>query len=97
LVCRLWPRGLTKERAALDLWLKELGPSTELCKWFSQALAKWKEFQVRYRKELRDETRALTLLKQKSKKHTVTLMYDARDEKHNGALPLKRILEDHKQ
>ena len=81
----------------MDLWLKELGPSTELCKWFSQDLAKWKEFQVRYRKELRDETGALTLLKQKSQKHTVTLMYGARVEEHKGALLLKRILENHIQ
>jgi uncharacterized protein YeaO (DUF488 family) len=95
LVCRLWPRGLTKERAAVDLWLKELGPSTELRKWFRQDLTKWKEFQVRYRKELRDKTDAVELLKQKGKEHTVTLMYGARDKAHNGAVVLKRILEGH--
>lgn len=93
LVCRLWPRGLTKDRAAVDLWLKELGPSTELRKWFSQDLTKWKEFQVRYRKELREQTDALSLLKHKSREHTVTLMYGARDEEHNGAVVLKNILE----
>ncbi len=56
LVDRLWPRGLTKERAAIDLWLKELAPSTELRKWFGHDPDKWKEFQSRYRKELRDKT-----------------------------------------
>jgi uncharacterized protein YeaO (DUF488 family) len=93
LVCRLWPRGLTKERAAVDLWLKELGPSTELRKWFRQDLAKWKEFQIRYRKELRKNPGVLKRLKQMSTTHTITLMYGARDEAHNGALVLKRLLE----
>ena len=55
LVDRLWPRGLTKERAAVKLWLKDVAPSTELRKWFGHDPAKWKQFQVRYRKELRRE------------------------------------------
>ena len=81
----------------MDLWLKELGPSTELRKWFSQDLAKWTEFQVRYRKELREQTDALMLLKQKCKAQTVTLMFGARDEEHNGALVLKGLLERPRQ
>jgi uncharacterized protein YeaO (DUF488 family) len=93
LVDRLWPRGLTKERAAVTLWLKDVAPSTELRKWFGHDPAKWKQFQVRYRKELREKKDALELLKQKSKAHTVTLVYAARDEQHNEALVLKRILE----
>ena len=97
LVDRLWPRGLTKERAAVDLWLKEVAPTTELRKWFGHDPAKWKEFQIRYRKELKGQKDALSLLKQKSKEHTVTLMYGARDEEHNEALVLKRILEDRKR
>jgi uncharacterized protein YeaO (DUF488 family) len=97
LVDRLWPRGLTKARAAVDLWLKEVAPSTELRKWFGHDPAKWKQFQVRYRKELRENKDALALLKEKSKEHTVTLVYGARDEEHNEALVLKKILEDRKR
>jgi uncharacterized protein YeaO (DUF488 family) len=96
LVDRLWPRGLTKERAAVTLWVKDVAPSTELRKWFGHDPTKWRQFQVRYRKELRGKTDALELLRQKSKGHIVTLMYGARDEEHNEALVLKRILEGHK-
>ena len=93
LVDRLWPRGLTKERAAVTLWLKDVAPSTELRKWFGHAPARWKQFQARYRKELREKKDALELLKRKSNAHTVTFVYAARDEKHNEALVLKRVLE----
>lgn len=93
LVDRLWPRGLTKQRAAVDLWLKDVAPSTELRNWFAHDTVKWKQFQARYRKELGKKKDALDLLKQKSKEHTVTLVYGARDEEHNEAIVLKRILE----
>ena len=93
LVDRLWPRGLTKERAAVDLWLKDVAPSTELRKWFGHDPAKWKEFQIRYRKELKEKADALALLKQKCKVHTLTLVYGARDEEHNEALVLKSVLD----
>jgi uncharacterized protein YeaO (DUF488 family) len=93
LVDRLWPRGLSKERAAVKLWLKDAAPSTELRKWFGHDPTKWKQFQSRYRNELRSKKEALNLLKQKCEKHTVTLLYGARDEKHNEALVLKNILE----
>ena len=93
LVDRLWPRGLSKQGAALTLWLKDVAPSTELRKWFGHDPAKWKQFQTRYRKELRDKQDALDLLRQKSKDNTVTLLYGARDEEHNEALVLKAILE----
>jgi uncharacterized protein YeaO (DUF488 family) len=96
LVDRLWPRGLTKERAALKLWLKDVAPSTELRKWFGHDPAKWKHFQVRYRMELREKKDDLMLLKQKCKEHTVTLVYGARDEEHNEALVLKSIVEGEK-
>ena len=96
LVDRLWPRGLTKERAAVDLWLKDVSPSTELRKWFGHDPAKWRQFQIRYRKELREKKDALNLLKQKSEEHTVTLVYGARDEEHNEALVLKSVLEGRK-
>jgi uncharacterized protein YeaO (DUF488 family) len=93
LVDRLWPRGLTKERAAVTLWLKDVAPSTELRKWFGHDPARWKQFQARYRKELREKKDALELLKRKGNAHTVTLVYAARDEQHNEALVLKRVLE----
>ena len=93
LVDRLWPRGLTKERAAVDLWLKTVAPSTELRKWFGHDPEKWNEFQSRYRKELKEQKEALSLLKEKSKEQTVTLVYGARDEEHNEALVLKRLLD----
>ena len=73
LVDRLWPRGLTKERAAVKLWLKDLAPSTELRKWFDHDPAKWKQFQIRYRKELREKKDSLEMLYEKSKERTVTL------------------------
>jgi uncharacterized protein YeaO (DUF488 family) len=93
LVDRLWPRGLSKERAAVKLWLKDLAPSTELRKWFGHDPEKWKQFKARYRKELGERKEALKVLKQKSKERTVTLLYGARDEEHNEALVLKTILE----
>ena len=97
LVDRLWPRGLTKARAAVDFWLKDVAPSSELRKWFGHDPAKWKQFQVRYRKELRENKDALELLKEKTKECTATLVYGARDEEHNEALVLKMILEGRKR
>ena len=97
LVDRLWPRGLTKERAAVNLWLKDVAPSTELRKWFAHDPAKWKEFQVRYRKELREKKDALKLLKEKSQDRTVTLVYGARDEEHNEAVVLRKLVEGRKR
>lgn len=96
LVDRLWPRGLTKERAAVKLWLKDVAPSTALRKWFGHDPAKWKQFQARYRKELREKQDALDLLKQNSEGRTVTLVYGARDQEHNEALVLKSVLEGHR-
>jgi uncharacterized protein YeaO (DUF488 family) len=95
LVERLWPRGLTKERAAVDLWLKEVAPSPELRKWFGHDPARWEQFQERYRQELQEKKDAVRLLKQKAKDGTVTLVYAARDEAHNGALVLKGFLQGH--
>jgi uncharacterized protein YeaO (DUF488 family) len=96
LVDRLWPRGLSKERAAISVWLKDLAPSTELRKWFAHDPAKWKQFQTRYRKELREKRDVLETLRQKSKERTVTLLYGARDEEHNEAIVLKKVLEGRK-
>jgi uncharacterized protein YeaO (DUF488 family) len=93
LVDRLWPRGLTKEKAAVDLWLKEIAPSTELRKWFGHDPEKWKRFQRRYETQIRRNDELIELLKEKAKQGTVTLLYGTRDEKHNEALVLKRFLE----
>jgi uncharacterized protein YeaO (DUF488 family) len=93
LVERLWPRAISKERAALDLWLKDVAPSTELRKWFGHDPARWPEFQKRYRAELRQKADGLELLRRKSREGTLTLIYAARDEEHNGALVLKDVLE----
>ena len=93
LVERLWPRGVTKEKAALDLWLKDAAPTPELRKWFSHDPAKWKQFEQRYWKELNALPAAVALLRQKIKQGTVTLVYAAHDEEHNGALALKEFLE----
>lgn len=92
LVDRLWPRGLTKEKAAIDLWLKELAPSTELRKWFGHDPKKWRNFRSRYRTELKQQSAALQLIKSKAKDGVVTLIYAARDQKHNEAVILQQLL-----
>lgn len=92
LVDRLWPRGLAKARAGIDLWLKAVAPSTELRKWFAHDPAKWTEFQKRYRAELKGSP-ALAELQALARGEHVTLLYAARDEAHNEAVVLKRILE----
>lgn len=92
LVERLWPRGLSKDRARIDLWLKDIAPSTELRKWFGHDPARWDEFQRRYAAELRHKTDLVGLLKKNTRTGKVTLVYAARDEEHNGALVLKRYI-----
>ncbi len=92
LVDRLWPRGLTKERAAIDLWLKEVAPSTELRKWFAHDAEKWTEFKRRYLAELKDNP-ALAELRERARQGKITLIFAARDEQHNEAVILQQILE----
>ena len=92
LVDRLWPRGLTKERARIDLWLKNVAPSTELRKWFAHDPAKWPEFRRRYKEELKRNQEQLLLLKQEAAKGTVTLVYGAKDQHYNEAVILQRLL-----
>lgn len=92
LVDRLWPRGVSKEKAKLDLWLKEVGPSDELRKWFGHEPAKYDEFKKRYFKEL-DVSPAAKELKSLIKEHkAVTLLYSAHDEQHNQATALQEYL-----
>jgi uncharacterized protein YeaO (DUF488 family) len=92
LVDRLWPRGLTKEKAAVDLWMKEIAPSTTLRKWFGHDPAKWNEFKKRYRKELIGNKEQVAVLKKYLTNGPVTLVYGARDEEHNDAVVLKEWL-----
>jgi uncharacterized protein YeaO (DUF488 family) len=92
LVDRLWPRGLTKERAAADLWLKEIAPSTELRKWFGHDPKKWQEFRRRYRTEIRKHPEEMRLIRDKAKAGAVTILYGARDQEHNEAVVLQELL-----
>ena len=84
LVERLWPRGLTKEKAAIDLWLKEIAPSPELRKWYSHDTSRWDEFRHRYRAEIEHNSELLNDLKQRLKIGPVTFVYAAKDELHNS-------------
>jgi len=92
LVDRLWPRGIKKEDANIDRWLKEVAPSNALRKWFNHDPQKWRSFMTKYKKEL-NETDALKELKSEMKKHkTLTLLYGAKDEEHNQARALVEIM-----
>ena len=93
LVDRLWPRGISKERAALDLWMKDIAPSAELRLWFGHDPKRWTEFQKRYRAELKEHQSDLAELRAKIRKGTVTLLFGARDVEHNEAVVLEKILE----
>lgn len=92
LVDRLWPRGLTKEKAKVDLWLKNLGPSTELRKWFAHDPAKWLGFKTKYKKELKDKRDLLDQIIDIKKKKNVSLLYGAKDTEHNEAVVLMNYL-----
>jgi uncharacterized protein YeaO (DUF488 family) len=92
LVDRLWPRGVSREKAALDDWMKEIAPSTALRQWFGHDPAKWDEFQRRYRAELERHGDELQRIRDLAKKHRVTLVYGARDEQHNDAVVLRDVL-----
>ncbi len=93
LVERLWPRGISKERAAVDLWLREVAPSPELRTWFGHDPAKWEEFRRRYWEELRHNGDAVARLREITGKTNVTFVYAARDTQHNAALALRDFLD----
>ena len=93
LVERLWPRGVSKEKAAVDLWLKDLAPSTELRKWYGHDPEKWDEFRKRYWSELGEKGDLLMLLKHRTTEGTVTFVFAASDEERNSAVALKEYLE----
>ena len=92
LVDRLWPRGMRKDEAQIDLWLKEVAPSTALRRWYDHDSAKWDEFRRRYRAELQHQPEALALLRDKAGRGTLTLLYAARESERNNAVALESIL-----
>ena len=93
LVDRLWPRGISKEKAGIDLWMKELAPSDELRRWFGHDPAKWAGFKKRYAAELDGRRRELGMLRDKMAGGPVTLVYGAKDTEHNNAVALRDYLE----
>ena len=92
LVERLWPRGVKKDDLPLDAWLKDVAPCPELRRWFAHDPAKWPEFRRRYFAELTQHPEALTPLLAAARKHTITLVYSARDTEHNAAVALREHL-----
>ncbi len=94
LIDRLWPRGLKKEDARIEEWLKDLAPSTDLRKWFGHDPAKWNEFKKRYRKELSGKSELIKKIKSEARKGTVTLVFSAKDAEHSNAAFLKEMLKD---
>ena len=92
LVDRLWPRGIKKESAGIDVWLKEVAPSTELRKWFDHDAKKWKDFIKKYEAELKLTGDFADLVALAKKHKTVTLLYSAKDEEHNQAVALAQFI-----
>jgi uncharacterized protein YeaO (DUF488 family) len=92
LVDRLWPRGIRKEEARIDEWLKEISPSTELRKWYSHDPDKWQEFKQRYKAELREKTELLEKIRGEARKGTVTLLYSSKETLLNNAVALKELI-----
>lgn len=92
LVDRLWPRGVSKEEALLDDWMKEVAPSDELREWFDHDTDKWREFQSRYRDELREKDEQVEELLSHARSSTLTLLYAASDREHNNAVVLRDFL-----
>jgi len=93
LVDRLWPRGIGKENARIDGWLKEIAPSNELRKWYGHDADKWEEFRRRYVAELDDNPEVIAQLREQVGSGSCTLVFGARDERHNNAVVLKEYLE----
>ena len=96
LVDRLWPRGLTKEKAGVDLWLKDVAPSTELRKWFGHDPERWEEFKERYRAELAEAGKMEVLrdIAERAREENVTLLFGAKDTKHNDARALEAFIRE---
>lgn len=93
LVDRLWPRGISKEEAKIDLWIKDIAPSTELRRWFHHDPSKWLDFQEKYTNELKRNMTSVSKLKnQVDRSSKVTFLYGAKDSQHNQALVLKKFI-----
>jgi uncharacterized protein YeaO (DUF488 family) len=95
LIDRLWPRGVTKEEAAIDHWLRDIAPSTELRRWFGHDVSLWDEFRRRYTAELKHHTEQLDELLRLARQGRVTLVFGARDEEHNDAVVLRHFVLEH--
>lgn len=95
LVDRLWPRGISKEDAAIDLWLKDIAPSDELRRWYSHDRNKWEQFRESYMEELGNMSGQTDRIKELENEYgTITLLYSAKDESHNNAVVLREFLEN---
>jgi uncharacterized protein YeaO (DUF488 family) len=94
LIDHVWPRGVSRERARLDDWARELAPSDELRKWFDHDPARFAEFRVRFRKELADHSERLEDLRRRAASGPLTIVYAARDREHNNAVVLSELLRD---
>ncbi len=95
LVDRLWPRNVKKEKAKIDLWLKEIAPSNELRKWFSHKEERWEEFRVGYKEELKGKVELIEMIKKLEKEHgTITLLFSAKDINHNNVVVLLEAIKD---
>ncbi len=92
LVDRLWPRGLSKEKAAIDEWMEDVAPSNDLRKWFGHDPGRWSEFRARYRAELKARPEQMKRLRTLAREGPVTLVYSAHDEVHNNAVALRGVL-----
>lgn len=92
LVERLWPRGLSKKEAKIDLWLKELAPSTELRRWFGHDPGRWEQFQQRYWSELENASEAVQEIRKLARQGTLTFLYAAHDQDHNSARALREFM-----
>lgn len=94
LVDRLWPRGLSKDSAKVDLWLKDIAPSDKLRKWFSHDPKKWTAFNKKYHIELREKVNLISRLKElEAGKRTLTLLFSAKNEEYNNAISLREYLQ----
>lgn len=93
LVDRLWPRGMSKDRAKVNLWLKEISPSNDLRKWYGHAPEKWAEFKKRYSQEIRERKEEFDLLLKKAREGTVTFLFSSQEKKLNNAAALKEFVE----
>lgn len=92
LIDRLWPRGVSKADIALDQWIKDIAPSTELRKWFGHDPARWQDFRRRYAGEVRRNAELLSRLRALAREGPITLVYSARDEMHNDAIVLRDLI-----